>query len=76
MALHTSQYLAAHGYTTERLTNQRGFNVKLTQVLYLPGYLEEAKQLLAHLPKDAVLKETNNLRPGTHVRVVLGKDMA
>ena len=76
MALRTSQYLAEQGYTTRRLTNQRGFNVRVTRVFYLPGYIEEATRLLAHLPKDTVLTETSNLRRGIHVRVVLGKDMA
>jgi hypothetical protein len=75
MALHTSQYLADQGYTTKHLTNQAGFDVKVTRVLYLPGYLAEAKRLLAHLPRDTVLAESTKLRPGTHVRVVLGKDM-
>lgn len=76
MALRTSQYLAEQGYTTRRLTNQRGFNVRVTRVFYLPGYIEEATRLLAHLPKDTVLTETSNLRRGIHVRVVLGRDMA
>lgn len=75
MALRTSRYLADYGYSTSRLTNQRGFNVKVTRIFYLPGYMEQATQLLAHLPKDTVLTETSNLRRGTHVRVVLGKDM-
>lgn len=75
MALRTSQYLADYGYTTRRLTNQRGFNVRVTRVFYLPGYIEEAAKLMAHLPKDTVLTETSNLRRGIHVRVVLGKDM-
>lgn len=75
MALRTSRYLADYGYTTKRLTNQRGFSVRVTRVFYLPGYIEQASQLLAHLPKDTVLTETTNLRRGTHVRVVLGKDM-
>jgi Flp pilus assembly protein TadD len=75
MAWRTSQYLAEQGYTTKRLTNQRGFNVKVTRVFYLPGYLAEAERLLAHLPKDTVLTETSNMRRGIHVRVVLGKDM-
>jgi Flp pilus assembly protein TadD len=75
MALRTSQYLAGEGYTTKRLTNQRGFNVKVTRIFYLPGYMEEARRLLAHMPKDTVLTETSNMRRGIHVRVVLGKDM-
>lgn len=75
MAWRTSQYLAGQGYTTKRLTNQRGFNVKVTRIFYLPGYLEEATKLLTHLPKDTVLTETSNMRRGIHVRVVLGKDM-
>lgn len=75
MALRTSRYLADYGYSTRHLTNQRGFSVKVTRVFYLPGYVEEAERLLAHLPKDTVLTETSNMRRGTHVRVVLGKDM-
>ncbi len=75
MALRTSRYLADYGYSTRHLTNQRGFSVKLTRVFYLPGYVEEAERLLAHLPKDTVLTETSNMRRGIHVRVVLGKDM-
>lgn len=75
MALRTSRYLAEQGYATRRLTNQRGFNVRVTRVFHLPGYVEEATRLLAHLPKDTVVTETSNLSRGIHVRVVLGKDM-
>jgi Flp pilus assembly protein TadD len=75
LAWRTSQYLAEHGYTTKRLTNQRGFNVQVTRIFYLPGYIAEAQKLLDHLPKDTVITETSNLRRGIHVRVVLGKDM-
>jgi hypothetical protein len=75
MAWRTSLYLAGQGYTTKRLTNQPGFNVATTRIFYLPGYLAEATQLLAHLPRDTVLTETSNLRRGTHLRVVLGRDM-
>lgn len=76
MAWRTSQYLAHQGYTTRRLTNQPGFNVATTRIFYLPGYLAEAERLLAHLPKNATLSESLDLRQGTHVRVVLGRDMA
>jgi Flp pilus assembly protein TadD len=76
MAWRTSQYLAHQGYTTKRLTNQPGFNVAITRIFYLPGYLAEAERLLAHLPKETTLTESLDLRRGTHVRVVLGKDMA
>lgn len=75
LAWRTSQYLAEHGYTTKSLTNQRGFNVKVTRIFHLPGYLADAQKLLSHLPKDTVITETSNLRRGIHVRVVLGKDM-
>lgn len=75
MALRTSQYLAHQGYTTKRLTNQPGFNVATTRVFYLPGYLAEAERLLAHLPRNATMSESFDLRQGTHVRVVLGRDM-
>lgn len=76
MALRTSRYLADYGYSTKRLTNQPGFNVRVTRIFYLPGYMEQATQLLAHLPGDTVLTETSGLRRGIHVRIVLGKDMA
>lgn len=76
MALRTSRYLADYGYSTKRLTNQPGFNVRVTRIFYLPGYGEQAAQLLAHLPADAMLTETTAMRRGIHVRVVLGRDMA
>ncbi len=75
MAWRTSQYLAYQGYSTKRLTNQPGFNVVTTRIFYLPGYLAEAERLLAHLPKNTTLSESMDLRRGTHVRVVLGRDM-
>ncbi len=75
MAWRTSQYLAHQGYSTRRLTNQPGFNVATTRIFYLPGYLAEAERLLAHLPRNTTLSESQNLRQGTHVRVVLGRDM-
>lgn len=76
MALRTSQYLAHQGYSTRRLTNQPGFNVATTRIFYLPGYLAEAERLLAHLPRNTTMSESQDLRHGTHVRVVLGRDMA
>lgn len=75
MAWRTSQYLAYQGYSTKRLTNQPGFNVVTTRIFYLPGYLAEAERLLVHLPKSTTLSESMDLRRGTHVRVVLGRDM-
>lgn len=75
MAWRTSQYLAYQGYTTKRLTNQPGFNVATTRIFYLPGYLAEAERLLAHLPGNTTTSESLDLRQGTHVRVVLGRDM-
>lgn len=75
LAWRTSQYLAGLGYTTKRLTNERGFNVKVTQIFYLPGYLAQAEKLREHMPRDTVLTESTDLRRGTHVRVVLGRDL-
>jgi hypothetical protein len=75
MAWRTSQYLAHQGYTTKRLSNQPGFNIATTRIFYLPGYLAEAQRLLAHLPRNTTLSESTDLRAGTHVRVVLGRDM-
>lgn len=75
MAWRTSQYLAHQGYSTRRLTNQPGFNVATTRIFYLPGYMAEAERLLAHLPRNTTLSESQELRQGTHVRVVLGRDM-
>lgn len=75
MAWRTSQYLAHQGYTTKRLTNQPGFNVATTRIFYMPGYLAEAQRLLAHLPQNTTMSESLDMRKGTHVRVVLGRDM-
>jgi tetratricopeptide (TPR) repeat protein len=69
------QFLRSQGYPAARLTNQKPFQVRMTQIQYREGYQAEAQLLQASLPDMHELVKRNNMRPGVSVRFVLGKDM-
>lgn len=69
------QFLRDQGYPTARLTNQRPFQVRMTQIQYREGYQAEAQILQASLPDAHELVQRNDMRTGVSVRLVLGKDM-
>lgn len=69
------RYLLSQGYPISRLTNQKPFQIRVTQIQYRDGYQAEALLLQASLPDAHTLVKRNDLRQGTSVRLVLGKDM-
>ena len=69
------QYLHSQGYPTARLTNQKPFQVRMTQIQYRDGHQAEAQLLQSSLPEALVLVQRNDLRADISVRLVLGKDI-
>jgi tetratricopeptide (TPR) repeat protein len=70
-----SKFLRGQGYATARLTNQKPFKTKTTQIYYRSGYEAQAQLLQSKLLDAPKLVERNDLRANVSVRVVLGKDM-
>jgi Flp pilus assembly protein TadD len=70
-----SKFLRVQGYAAARLTNQKPFKTKTTQIHYRSGYEAEAQLLQAKLLDAPKLVERNDMRANVSVRVVLGKDM-
>lgn len=69
------RFLGNLGYPTARLTNQKPFKVRMTQIQYREGYQAEAQLLQASLPDTHALVQRDDIRTGVGVRLVLGKDM-
>lgn len=69
------RFLGSLGYPTARLTNQKPFQVRITQIQYREGYQAEAQLLQASLPDVHKLVQRDDMRTGVSVRLVLGKDM-
>lgn len=69
------QYLHSQGYPTARLTNQKPFQVRTTQIQYRDGHQAEAQLLQSRLPEAPELVRGNGLRADVSVRLVLGKDI-
>jgi hypothetical protein len=69
------RFLGNLGYPTARLTNQKPFQVRMTQIQYREGYQAEAQLLQASLPDAHELVQRDDMRTGVSVRLVLGKDM-
>ena len=76
MAKRVSRLLAASGLPLARLTNQKPFEQRETQIHYKDGYENEALRLSESLRTKPVVKKWTNGDARTHVRVVLGKDVA
>jgi Flp pilus assembly protein TadD len=70
-----SKFLRGQGYATARLTNQKPFKTKTTQIHYRSGYEAQAQLLQSKLLDAPELVERNDMRANVSVRVVLGKDM-
>ncbi len=75
MAGKVGQFLRNQGYPTARLTNQKPFQVRVTQIQYRDGHQAEAQLLQASLPEAPELVQRNDLRADVGVRLVLGKDI-
>lgn len=76
MAAKVSAYLVDQGYPTARLTNQKPFNLKKSQIQYRDGHYAEAQLLKESLPESPELIQRSDMRAGIGVRLVLGKDMS
>lgn len=70
-----SKFLRGQGYAAARLTNQKPFKTKTTQIYYRSGYEAQALLLQSKLLDAPKLIERNDMRANVSVRVVLGKDM-
>jgi tetratricopeptide (TPR) repeat protein len=67
-------YLAAEGYRVEAGPAERA--LRTTAILYREGALQAAWQVAKSFPGDQEMKTTDGFaRPGTAVRVLLGRDM-
>ena len=75
MARRTGGLLAAVGLPAARLTNQKPFTQQSTEIHYREGYAPIAAALGARLPSAPALIRSDRLRPGTDVRLVLGRDL-
>ncbi len=70
------QFLSNQGYVTSHITNQKPFQVRMTQIQYREGYQAEAQLLQASMPEMAELVQRNNMRSDIGIRVLLGRDIA
>ncbi|HEY9277240.1 MAG TPA: LytR C-terminal domain-containing protein [Methylotenera sp.] len=70
-----SKFLRGQGYAAARLTNQKPYKTKTTQIYYRSGYEAQAQLLQSKLLDAPKLVERNDMRANVSVRVVLGKDM-
>lgn len=75
MASKVSTFLRSQGYSAARLTNQKPFQMRMTQIQYRHGHQAEAQLLQSSLPELATLNQRDDLRADISVRLVLGKDL-
>lgn len=75
MARKVATYLRESGYAKARLTNQKPYTVRTTQIQYRSGHQADAEQLRASLPSPAAMVQSNNLRDDINLRVLLGRDL-
>jgi hypothetical protein len=76
MARKVGRFLHGGGYPAARLTNQKPFRVKLTQIQYRDGYQAQAQRLQSSLPGQPAMILSHDMRADIGVRLVLGKDIA
>jgi hypothetical protein len=75
MARRLGEQLIAKGLPKARLTNQKPFRQRLTQIQYRDGYADVAEALRSRMPNQPAMIKTAALRASTDVRVVLGRDL-
>jgi len=75
MARRLGEQLIAKGLPKARLTNQKPFRQRLTQIQYRDGYADVAAALRSRMPNQPPMIKTAALRASTDVRVVLGRDL-
>lgn len=66
--------LEGDGVKVVRMTNYSSFAVRQTVIEYRQGFAAAAQALQAQLGKPAALAEARSDRPGTDVRLILGRD--
>jgi Tfp pilus assembly protein PilF len=76
MAKRVSRLLAASGLPVARLTNQKPFQQRETEIHFKEGYEKEAMRLSESLRTQPAVKMWAKGYARTDVRVVLGKDVA
>lgn len=76
MARKVDRFLHGGSYPIARLTNQKPFQVKLTQIQYRDGYQAQAQRLQSSLPGQPAMILSNDMRADIGVRLVLGRDIA
>ncbi len=75
MARRLGEQLIAKGLPKARLTNQKPFRQRITQIQYRDGYADVAATLRSRMPNQPPMIRTAALRASTDVRVVLGRDL-
>ena len=75
MAGKVGQLFTSQGYPAVRLTNQKPYQVRMTQIQYRAGYQTAAQLLKLSLPESLELVQRNDMRADVAVRLVLGKDI-
>ena len=75
MARRLGQQLVANGLPKARLTNEKPFRQRITQIQYRDGYADVAATLRSRMPNQPPMIKTAALRASTDVRVVLGRDL-
>lgn len=77
MARRVGQHLKEKGMPVKRYTNASHFNHPETRIYYQNGHYEAACQLADQLPGSRQMEPRKKLdRPGIHIKVLLGKDLA
>jgi Tfp pilus assembly protein PilF len=75
MARKLGSMLAAAGLPAARTTNEKRFDRSRTVIYFREGRRTEAVALSARLPNRPVVMPAKWLRPGTDVRLALGRDL-
>ena len=75
MASKVGKFLLTQGYSMARLTNQKPFTIKKSQIQYRDGYHALALLLKGSLPEPLELIERSDLRADVSMKLLLGKDL-
>lgn len=76
LARRTADRLATEGINTSRLTNALPYRQAKTEIQYVAGQALAAQALQSRLPVATATVAADRLQRGTHLRLVLGHDMA
>jgi Flp pilus assembly protein TadD len=76
LARRVGAHLRESGYASARLTNQKPFNVGVSQIQYRHGYEEAAEKLRAVVTGRVALVASENLRSDIALKLLLGKDFS